>query len=224
MERANQVKDVIMFEKLREYLTKEYMRLSDEKEEILSEKIRLEAEQSKIRDFFFNRKEIMERKRLFYPFQNTVYLKEEIDEEKENNSKINKLEINVNNINRSMEELKEYITFIQSMVKEKADHFGVSNDLKEMIYAVVSFLESQYNHIEFLTDFDEGDMITSEEFNGNLIRILTYTISSTIESSSMDSVIIDVKHLEDKINITLYMLLEDEVLDYYTYDFNFVNR
>ncbi len=213
-----------MFEKLREYLTKEYMRLSDEKEELISQKIRLETEQSKKRDFFFNRKEVMERKLLFYPFQNTIYLREEKEEEKENSSKINKLEINVNQINNTMEEIKEYITFIQSMVKEKEDDFGVSDDLKEMLLAVVAFLEGQYSHIEFLTDFDEGDMITSKEFNGNLIRILTYTISSTIESNKMDSVIIDVKHVEDKINITLYMLLEDEVLDYYTYDFNFVNR
>ena len=110
------------------------------------------------------------------------------------------------------------------MVKEKEADFGVSDDLKEMLLAVVEFLESQYSHIEFLTDFDEGDMITSTEFNGNLIRILTYTISSTIESTQMDSVILDVKHVEEKISITIYMLLEDEVLDYYTYDFNFVNR
>lgn len=218
------MKDVVMFEKLREYLTKEYMRLSDEKEELLSRKIGLEAERLKSRDFFFNRKRLLERKLLFYPIQNTVYLNEEKEVETEISSQINKLEINVNSVNATMEQIKEYITFIQSMVKEKEENFGVSDDLKEMILAIKAFLENQYSHIEFLTDFDDGDMITSTEFNGNLIRILTYTISSTIESSNMDSVIIDVKHVEDKINITLYMLLEDEVLDYYTYDFNFVNR
>lgn len=218
------MKDVIMFEKLREYLTKEYMRLSDEKEELLSQKISLEAEEAESKDLFFNRNKIEERKRLFLPFAKTIFLEEEKEEESENARKIQRLEINVNSINSNMEELKEYLTFIQSMVKEKEDTFGVSDDLKEMLLAVVAFLQNQYDHIEFLTDFDEGDMITSTEFNGNLIRILTYTISSTIESNTMDSVIIDVKHIEDKINITLYMLLEDEVLDYYTYDFNFVNR
>lgn len=218
------MKDVIMFEKLREYLTKEYMRLSEEKEDLLSQKIRLETEESKGKDLFYNKKKIEERKKLFYPFHKTIYFIDEKEEENENSSIINKLEINVNSINESMNEIKEYITFVQSMVKEKEDTFGVSDDLKEMLLAVVSFLENQYSHIEFLTDFDEGNMITSTEFNGNLIRILTYTISSTIESIEMDSVIIDVKHIEDKINITLYMLLEDEVLDYYTYDFNFINR
>lgn len=218
------MKDVIMFEKLREYLTKEYMRLSEEKEDLLSQKIRLETEESKDKDLFYNKKKIEERKKLFYPFHKTIYFIDEKVEENENSSKISKLEINVNSINESMNEIKEYITFVQSMVKEKEDTFGVSDDLKEMLLAVVSFLENQYSHIEFLTDFDEGNMITSTEFNGNLIRILTYTISSTIESIEMDSVIIDVKHIEDKINITLYMLLEDEVLDYYTYDFNFINR
>ena len=218
------MKDVMMFEKLREYLTKEYMRLSDEKEEILSQKLRLETEELKNKDLFFNRKLMEERKALFYPFKNTIYLNMEKDEENENSSKIQKMEINVNNISKDMQEIKEYITFIQSMVKEKEADFGVSDDLKEMLLAVIEFLESQYSHIEFLTDFDEGDMITSTEFNGNLIRILTYTISSTIESTQMDSVILDVKHVEEKISITLYMLLEEEVLDYYTYDFNFVNR
>lgn len=218
------MKDVIMFEKLREYLTKEYMRLSEEKEDLLSQKIRLETEEFKGKDLFYNKKKIEERKKLFYPFHKTIYFIDEKEEENENSSIINKLEINVNSINESMNEIKEYITFVQSMVKEKEDTFGVSDDLKEMLLAVVSFLENQYSHIEFLTDFDEGNMITSTEFNGNLIRILTYTISSTIESIEMDSVIIDVKHIEDKINITLYMLLEDEVLDYYTYDFNFINR
>lgn len=218
------MKDVMMFEKLREYLTKEYMRLSDEKEEILSQKLRLEAEELKNKDLFFNRKLMEERKSFFYPFKNTIYLNMEKDEENENSSKIQKMEINVNNISKDMYEIKEYITFIQSMVKEKEADFGVSDDLKEMLLAVIEFLESQYSHIEFLTDFDEGDMLTSTEFNSNLIRILTYTISSTIESTQMDSVILDVKHVEEKISITLYMLLEDEVLDYYTYDFNFVNR
>ena len=46
------MKDVILFEKLREYLTKEYMRLSEEKEELLSQKVRLETEVSKNKDFF----------------------------------------------------------------------------------------------------------------------------------------------------------------------------
>ena len=36
------MKDVMMFEKLREYLTKEYMRLSDEKEEIAVVEVSLE--------------------------------------------------------------------------------------------------------------------------------------------------------------------------------------
>ena len=132
------------------------------------------------------------------------------------------MENNVNTISSDLEEIKGYITFIQSMVKEKEETFGVSDDLKEMLLTVVEFLQSQYENIEFLTDFDEGDMITSAEFNGNLIRILTYTISSTVETVEMDSVIIDVKRSEEKINITLYMLLEDEVLDYYTYDFNYI--
>jgi hypothetical protein len=218
------MKDVIMFEKLRDYLTKEYMRLSDEKEELLSRKLCLETEESKNRDFFFNRNKIEERKVYFYPFTNLSMLKRDKSEENENKVKIQKLENNVNSINDTLKDMKEYIALIQSMIKEKEADFGISDDLKEMLLSVVSFLENQYKHIEFLTDFDEGSMITSTEFNSNLIRILTYTISSTIESLEMDSVIIDVKHIEEKINITLYMLLEDEVLDYYTYDFNFVNR
>ena len=218
------MKDVILFEKLRDYLTKEYMRLSEEKEDLLSQKVRLETEAAKNMDFFFRSRVIEERKKIFYPFHNDSFFKKDEKEENKNNIKIVKLENNVNYIDGTLTEIKEYISFIQSMVKEKEENFGVSDDLREMILSVIAFLQKQYSHIEFLTDFDEGSMITSTEFNGNLIRILTYTISSTIESIEMDSVIIDVKHIDDKINITSYMLLEDEVLDYYTYDFNFINR
>ena len=83
----------------------------------------------------------------FYPFKNTIYLNMEKDEENENSSKIQKMEINANNISKDMNEIKEYITFIQSMVKEKEADFGVSDDLKEMLLAVIEFLESQYSHI-----------------------------------------------------------------------------
>ena len=115
------MKDVILFEKLREYLTKEYMRLSEEKEELLSQKVRLETEVSKNKDFFFNRHRIEERKQFFYPFQNTVYFNGDAKEENENSIKIKKMEKNVNHINDTLLELKEYISLIQSMVKEKED-------------------------------------------------------------------------------------------------------
>ena len=218
------MKDVVMFEKLRNYLTKEYMRLSEEKEDLLSQKLRLETEEKKLKDLFYNKKKIEKRRRMFSPLDDILFdfARKEKEEESENSVKINELENNVNTISSDLEEIKGYITFIQSMVKEKEETFGVSDDLKEMLLTVVEFLQSQYENIEFLTDFDEGDMITSAEFNGNLIRILTYTISSTVETVEMDSVIIDVKRSEEKINITLYMLLEDEVLDYYTYDFNYI--
>lgn len=218
------MKDVVMFEKLRNYLTKEYMRLSEEKEDLLSQKLRLETEEKKVKDLFYNKKKIEKRRRMFSPLDDILFdfARKEKEEESENSVKINELENNVNTISSDLEEIKGYITFIQSMVKEKEETFGVSDDLKEMLLTVVEFLQSQYENIEFLTDFDEGDMITSAEFNGNLIRILTYTISSTVETVEMDSVIIDVKRSEEKINITLYMLLEDEVLDYYTYDFNYI--
>ena len=218
------MKDVVMFEKLRNYLTKEYMRLSEEKEDLLSQKLRLETEEKKVKDLFYNKKKIEKSRRMFSPLDDILFdfARKEKEEESENSVKINELENNVNTISSDLEEIKGYITFIQSMVKEKEETFGVSDDLKEMLLTVVEFLQSQYENIEFLTDFDEGDMITSAEFNGNLIRILTYTISSTVETVEMDSVIIDVKRSEEKINITLYMLLEDEVLDYYTYDFNYI--
>ena len=218
------MKDVVMFEKLRNYLTKEYMRLSEEKEDLLSQKLRLETEEKKVKDLFYNKKKIEKRRRMFSPLDDILFdfARKEKEEESENSVKINELENNVNTISSDLEEIKGYITFIQSMVKEKEETFGVSDDLKEMLLTVVEFLQAQYANIEFLTDFDEGDMITSAEFNGNLIRILTYTISSTVETVEMDSVIIDVKRSEEKINITLYMLLEDEVLDYYTYDFNYI--
>lgn len=213
-----------MFEKLKKYLTKEYMRLSEEKENLLSQKICLETEYQKKRDFFYDDKEIEKRKRIFYPFED-VYFELVRKEKLENNESVAQFQIldnKIHEIENSIDEMKDYIQFIQSISKKKNEKFGVSDNLRETIDTVVEFMEAQYSEIEFLTDFEEENLTTSVEFNSNLIRILIYTISSTIETVDMDSVIIDVKKLKEKINITLYMLLEDEVLDYYTYDFHFI--
>lgn len=216
--------DAVMFEKLKKYLTKEYMRLSEEKEKLLSQKICLETEYQKKRDFFYDDKEIEKRKRIFYPFED-VYFELVRKEKVENNESVAQFQIldnKIHEIENSIDEMKDYIQFIQSISKKKNEKFGVSDNLRETVDTVVDFLEAQYSEIEFLTDFEEENLTTSVEFNSNLIRILIYTISSTIETVDMDSVIIDVKKLKEKINITLYMLLEDEVLDYYTYDFHFI--
>ena len=67
------MKDVVMFEKLRNYLTKEYMRLSEEKEDLLSQKLRLETEEKKVKDLFYNKKKIEKRRRMFSPLDDILF-------------------------------------------------------------------------------------------------------------------------------------------------------
>lgn len=220
------MKDVAMLEKLKDYFTKEYMRLSEEKDNLLSQKIRLETEEKNQKDLFYDRNLVEKRKRLFSPFDGILFelAHKEREEDHKNSDKIQKLEKNVNQIEDSIQEIKDYIQFIQLTQKEETVAFEVTEDLRETLESLALYFQSQYEEIEFLTDVEEETLLTNIPFNEHIVQILMDTIRGTIEHVSMDSVIIEEKKTEDKIKITIYMLLEDEWMDDYTYEFQFKNR
>lgn len=219
------MKDVAMLEKLKDYFTKEYMRLSEEKDNLLSQKIRLETEEKNQKDLFYDRNLVEKRKRLFSPFDGILFelAHKEREEDHKNSDKLKKLEKNVNQTEALLQEIKDYIQFIQSEQKEENVSFDVTEDLRETMESLTLYFQSKYEKIEFLTDV-EVETLTNVEFNAHIVQILMDTIRDTIEHISMDSVIIEGKKTEDKIKITLYMLFEDEWMDDYTYEFKFKNR
>lgn len=219
------MKDVAMLEKLKDYFTKEYMRLSEEKDNLLSQKIHLETEEKNQKDLFYDRNLVEKRKRLFSPFDGILFelAHKEREEDHKNSDKLKKLEKNVNQTEALIQEIKDYIQFIQTEQKEENVSFDVTEDLRETMESLTLYFQSKYEKIEFLTDV-EVETLTNVEFNAHIVQILMDTIRDTIEHISVDSVIIEGKKTEDKIKITLYMLFEDEWMDDYTYEFKFKNR
>lgn len=219
------MKDVAMLEKLKDYFTKEYMRLSEEKDNLLSQKIHLETEEKNQKDLFYDRNLVEKRKRLFSPFDGILFelAHKEREEDHKNSDKLKKLEKNVNQTEALIQEIKDYIQFIQTEQKEENVSFDVTEDLRETMESLTLYFQSKYEKIEFLTDV-EVETLTNVEFNAHIMQILMDTIRDTIEHISVDSVIIEGKKTEDKIKITLYMLFEDEWMDDYTYEFKFKNR
>ena len=101
----------------------------------------------------------------------------------------------------------------------------ISENLQDMLFSTLEFLKGQYEHVEFLMDMMEEPIYSDSSFNHNLVRILTYTISSTIESKNIDTVILEVKKEENRILVILQLLVNDEILDQYDYQFSlYVNE
>lgn len=247
------------FLQLKEYLTKEYMKMSEEKDDIISKKVQLEVERDKEENPLFSKKGTEEIKRMFSPLSDNIF-RNLYNEKKKSElcKKIEMLENNANNINTSMEEVKKYITFVKSMERQwieeetkktisdlPADHNfhkqeaevwqdkkeniqeedkyreyngnEVEDDAKAMIVAAIQFIESEYPNIHFYMDIEEENYILSSEANSNLIRIITYTISSTIESMVVDSVWIEMKRKNNDMIISLQLVGDGGLIGHYAY-------
>lgn len=250
------MKDEMLYEKLKTYLTKEYMKLSDEKDTILEEKIQLETKREKEEKPLFEKKDLDKIRLMFSPLAEELQLLEGTSSEKENENsrKITKLEEKLNSCDFSMEELKSLLSFVQQLeaketaVEEESElpmletnieelNFEESgeqeeisfenseeienleeteNDITEMIFDTAEFLEQQYPDIQFVVDFDDDDYEIDYETGANMVRILTYALSSTIESIKINSVEIEIKKEEENLLLSIKMLYNDKVLSQHT--------
>lgn len=228
------MKDEMLYEKLKTYLTKEYMKLSDEKDTILEEKIQLETKREKEEKPLFEKKDLDKIRLMFSPLAEELQLLEGTSSEKENENsrKITKLEEKLNSCDFSMEELKSLLSFVQQLeaketaVEEEEISFENSeeienleeteNDITEMIFDTAEFLEQQYPDIQFVVDFDDDDYEIDYETGANMVRILTYALSSTIESVKINSVEIEIKKEEENLLLSIKMLYNDKVLSQHT--------
>lgn len=261
------MKDEMLYEKLKTYLTKEYMKLSDEKDTILEEKIQLETKREKEEKPLFEKKDLDKIRLMFSPLAEELQLLEGTSSEKENENsrKITKLEEKLNSCDFSMEELKSLLSFVQqleaketaveeeselpmletnieelnfeesedqeeSSFEESGEQEEISfenseeienleeteNDITEMIFDTAEFLEQQYPDIQFVVDFDDDDYEIDYETGANMVRILTYALSSTIESIKINSVEIEIKKEEENLLLSIKMLYNDKVLSQHT--------
>lgn len=280
------MKEELRFEQLKAYLTREYMKLSDERDRVVEEKIQLETKREREEKPLFANKDLDKIKRLFSPLSDEIY-ENGVDTPGQNNEisrKITELEEKLNSCDFSMEEIKEYLTFLQQLEdylidvtresmkldqrgKDSIDNLESSldedrnsceladseemeeslgqeillvddvdtceladseemeesleqevvleeenTDITEMIFDTAEFLEEQYPEIQFVVDFDDDDYTMDYNESANLVRIITYVLSSTIESVTINSVEIEIKKEEGKLLLSIKMLYNDRVL------------
>lgn len=98
--------------------------------------------------------------------------------------------------------------------KEKKD---ISPNIKATLEDTAAFLQERYPNTEILLDFDDHGIITGKGLNQYFIRILTYTISASIEASNVDTVILEGEIMNGKVVLSLQMLLENHIVDQYSY-------
>ena len=228
-----------LFDKLKKYLTKEFMELSDEKDEMLYEKVRLEVEKQQDEHQLFNNGDVMDIKKLFSPLDDEIFTDE--DNRSHRNDiilhKLQNIEKNLETLDNSMTEIKEFIGFIQSLEKKSEENqksgttgfsgnFEISwldrsegTDFDTKLYQTVRFLEKQYPETEFLLDFDKEHPEPEEQLSYYIIYVLFSTISVSIETAEIDTVIIEGKTENKQISISLQMLLDDETIDQYSYQY-----
>ena len=146
---------------------------------------------------------------------------------------------------KKMEQIKKYLCFVQLLENEKKKQnlteeesrcsgsekveekksslekdMDESEDLKEMLESMIVFLQKRYPEEEFLLDFENHGKRTDTVMNRYLIQILTYTISASLEASPADTVLIEGERSEDKIHLSLQILLDDHFIDQYSYQYD----
>lgn len=100
--------------------------------------------------------------------------------------------------------------------KEKKD---ISPNMKATLEDTAAFLQERYPNTEILLDFDDHSILTGKGLNRYFIRVLTYTISASIEASNVDTVILEGEISNGKVILSLQMLLDNNVVDQYSYQY-----
>lgn len=214
--------DVTLFDELKKYLTTEFMDLSRQKDEMLCEKVSLEVEQQQEDYPLFDNKDALRIKRLFSPLDDDIF-EEELDSIQNDKTlqKIQNIENDLQIMELTMQDIKKYLCFVQMLENDvkKENKPEVSSNIRKMLEEAVEFLQAQYPDTEILLDFDDAGELTAESLNDYFIRILTYTISASIEAVRVDSVIIEGNVAEGRLYISLQLLFEDEIVDQCSYQY-----
>lgn len=220
--------DVTLFDELKKYLTKEFMTLSRQKDEMLCEKVNLEVEQQKENDQLFENKNALRIKRLFSPLDDEIFEEEMSSFQNDKiKQKLQNIENNLRDVESTMKDIKKYLCFVQMMEndskKEKEKQLKrkveASSDIKKMLEEVVAFLQEEYPNTELLLDFEEENRLMEEKFNSYLIQVLADTIRTSIETMKADTVMIEGKVSDGTLWLSLQMLLENNLIDQCSYQY-----
>jgi hypothetical protein len=80
-------------------------------------------------------------------------------------------------------------------------------------------LQKKYIETEILLDFDEKEIIEDGRFNTYFTEMLSQTIEKSFKQSKVDAVILEGKTENKKIIISLQMLLGENKIDQYSFQY-----
>jgi hypothetical protein len=223
--------DKTILHDLKDYLTKEFLNLSKNKDEKLAEKVTLEMKKKREEQQLFDYRNTEQIKRLFSPLEEEIFETENSNFNKNDKilQKIQEIENETIQMEESMEQIKSYLSFIGSLEKssleeskrteeEKTEKI-VEQSLEEALKKMTENLQKKYIETEILLDFDEKEIIEDGRFNTYFTEMLSQTIEKSFKQSKVDAVILEGKTENKKIIISLQMLLGENKIDQYSFQY-----
>jgi hypothetical protein len=223
--------DKTILHDLKDYLTKEFLNLSKNKDEKLAEKVTLEMKKKREEQQLFDYRNTEQIKRLFSPLEEEIFETENSNFNKNDKilQKIQEIENETIQMEESMEQIKSYLSFIGSLEKssleeskrteeEKTEKI-VEQSLEEALRKMTENLQKKYIETEILLDFDEKEIIEDGRFNTYFTEMLSQTIEKSFKQSKVDAVILEGKTENKKIIISLQMLLGENKIDQYSFQY-----
>jgi hypothetical protein len=226
--------DKTILHDLKDYLTKEFLNLSKNKDEKLAEKVTLEMKKKREEQQLFDYRNTEQIKRLFSPLEEEIFETENSNFNKNDKilQKIQEIENETIQMEESMEQIKSYLSFIGSLEKssleeskkteeEKTEKI-VEQSLEEALKKMTENLQKKYIETEILLDFDEKEIIEDGRFNTYFTEMLSQTIEKSFKQSKVDAVILEGKTENKKIIISLQMLLGENKIDQYSFQYEVI--
>jgi hypothetical protein len=215
---------------LKDYLTKEFLNLSKNKDEKLAEKVTLEMKKKREEQQLFDYRNTEQIKRLFSPLEEEIFEIENSNSYKNDKilQKIQEIKNEIIQMEESMEQIKSYLSFIGRLEKssleeskriEEESEKIVEQSLEEALKKMTENLQKKYSETEILLDFDGKDIIEDGRFNTYFTEMLSQTIEKSFKQSKVDAVILEGKTENEKMTISLQMLLGENKIDQYSYQY-----
>lgn len=214
--------DPTLFDEIKKYFTKEFINLSAKKDEKLEQKVQLEVERKQEEDQLFHQKDTVRIKKLFSPLEEDIFEKEDFHSLKtqKNLQKIQNIENEIVSMEKSMEDIKKYLCFIQLLENEQKKEKENVTCFKEAL----SFLQKKYPAVDILFDFEEETWNLEKEQIAYLAQTATDTIDYSIETVGVDTVIGEAILSDRSLQICLQMLVEDQTVDQYSCQYEILQK
>lgn len=222
-------------EKIKKHLSNEYVYTMEKKDELENQLMQLNIERNQINRTLFPNIENKNIRKYFSPL-NLQEDERSLEEKKGSDldRKIERIQKEIDTINSSMTETKEFLFNIDSLFydvskessyeesyPQNGDNFKKIVDffyegriiypqMLRNLYELSDYIQDKYNKIEVLIEFNDHNIETSEEVNINLLTQINQNIKQVIEDYEVSSIMIQGEITARSIVILLNYLCDNE--------------